>query len=148
METPNGVEILLVEDNPRDAELTIRALHKRNLAHHLVHVKDGQEALDWLFGTGLYAGRNINHTPKIILLDLKLPKVDGIEVLRTVRADERTRFMPVVVLTSSKEEQDVVQSYALGVNSYIVKPVDFEKFSTAVAEAGHYWLLINRKPQG
>ena len=148
METSNGVEILLVEDNPRDAELTIRALRKRNLANHLVHVKDGQEALDWLFGTGLYAGRNINHTPKIILLDLKLPKVDGIEVLRKVRADERTRLMPVVMLTSSREEQDVVQSYSLGVNSYIVKPVDFDNFSSAVAEAGHYWLLINRKPQG
>ena len=148
METSNGVEILLVEDNPHDAELTIRALRKRNLANHLVHVKDGQEALDWLFGTGLYTGRNINHTPKIILLDLKLPKVDGIEVLRTVRADERTRLMPVVMLTSSREEQDVVQSYSLGVNSYIVKPVDFDNFSSAVAEAGHYWLLINRKPQG
>ena len=148
METSNGVEILLVEDNPHDAELTIRALRKRNLANHLVHVKDGQEALDWLFGTGLYAGRNIHHTPKIIILDLKLPKVDGIEVLRTVRADERTRPIPVVMLTSSREEQDVVQSYALGVNSYIIKPVDFEKFSTAVAEAGHYWLLINRNPQG
>ena len=148
METPNGVEILLVEDNPRDAELTIRALHKRNLANHLVHVQDGQEALDWLFCTGLYAGRNINHTPKIILLDLKLPKVDGMEVLRAIRTDERIRLTPVVILTSSKEEQDVVQSYSLGVNSYIVKPVDFEKFSTAVAEAGHYWLLVNRKPQG
>ncbi len=145
MATPDEVEILLVEDNPRDAELTIRALNKRNLANHLVHVKDGQEALDWIFCTGLYSDRNINHGPKIILLDLKLPKVDGTEVLRAIRADERTRLWPVVVLTSSKEEQDVMQSYTLGVNSYIVKPVDFENFSAAVAEAGHYWLLVNRK---
>ncbi len=150
METPDDIEILLVEDNPRDAELTIRALRKRNLANHLVHVKDGQEALDWLFCTGVYADRDINQRPKMILLDLKLPKVDGMEVLRAIRADERTRFTPVVVLTSSKEEQDVVNSYALGVNSYIVKPVDFEKFSVAVAEAGHYWLLVNQecKPKG
>ncbi len=145
METPHEVEILLVEDNPRDAELTIRALRKRNLANHLMHVQDGQQALDWIFCTGLYSDRNINHIPKIILLDLKLPKVDGLEVLRAIRADERTRYTPVVVLTSSKEEQDIVRSYALGVNSYIIKPVDFEKFSAAVAEAGNYWLLVNRK---
>ena len=147
MENPIGVEILFVEDNPRDAELTLRALNKRNLANHIVHVKDGQEALDWLFGTGAYAGRDPSHRPKVILLDLKLPKVDGLEVLRAIRSDERTRRIPVVVLTSSREEQDVIRSYDLGVNSYIVKPVDFEKFSAAVAGAGHYWLLINYKPQ-
>ncbi len=139
-------QILLVEDNPRDAELAIRALRKRNLANDLVHVKDGQEALDWLFGTGAYLGRDTNHHPKVVLLDLKLPKLDGLEVLRAMRADERTRTVPVVVLTSSRVEQDVVTSYALGVNSYIVKPVDFEKFSSAVAEAGQYWLLLNHKP--
>lgn len=143
----NGVEVLLVEDNPRDAELTIRALKKRNLANHLIHVKDGQEAVDWLFGTGAYVGRDTNHYPKVILLDLKLPKLDGIEVLRVIRADPRTRRIPVVVLTSSREEQDVIRTYDLGVNSYIVKPVDFENFSAAVAEAGHYWLLVNHEPK-
>ncbi|MGV8942839.1 response regulator [Thermomonas sp.] len=143
---PNSVEILLVEDNPRDAEIALRALRKGNLANNLVHVKDGQEALDWLFGAGQYVGRNVNEHPKVVLLDLKLPKVDGIEVLRAVRADPRTRRIPVVVLTSSREEQDVVRTYDLGVNSYIVKPVDFENFSSAVAEAGHYWLLINQEP--
>ena len=146
MNAQNGVEILLVEDNPRDAELTQRALKKHHLANHLVHVKDGQEALDWLFGCGLYTGRDPNHHPKIVLLDLKLPKVDGLEVLRAIRADERTQLIPVVVLTSSREEQDVVRSYELGVNSYIVKPVEFDNFSAAVAEAGHYWLLVNQKP--
>jgi len=145
MQTENGVEILLVEDNPRDAELAIRALQKRNLFNRLVHVKDGQEALDWLFGTGPYARRNASHQPKIVLLDLKLPKIDGLDVLRAIRADERTKLVPVVVLTSSREDQDVVNSYALGVNSYIVKPVDFENFSAAVAEAGHYWLIINQQ---
>ncbi len=144
---PYSVEILLVEDNPRDAEITLRALRKNNLANHLVHVGDGQEALDWLFGERQYAGRDVNHHPKVVLLDLKLPKVDGIEVLRAVRADARTRRLPVVVLTSSREEQDLVRTYDLGVNSYIVKPVDFDNFSAAVAEAGHYWLLINQKPR-
>jgi len=146
MENPNSVEILLVEDNPFDAELTLRSLNKRNLANHIVHVKDGQEALDWLFGAGAYAGRDPSHHPKVILLDLKLPKVDGFEVLQAMRADERTRRIPVVVLTSSREQQDVIRSYDLGVSSYIVKPVDFEKFSAAVAEAGHYWLLLNHPP--
>lgn len=145
MGTINGVEILLVEDNPRDAELTIRSLASRRLANHIVHVKDGQEALDWLFATGAYSHRDVNHRPKVVLLDLKLPKVDGLDVLRAIRADPRTHMLPVVVLTSSREESDVVKSYELGVNSYIVKPVDFENFSTAVAEAGHYWLLINEE---
>lgn len=143
----NGVEILLVEDNPRDAEIALRALKAHKLANHVVHVKDGQEALDWLFGVGHFAGRDVNHRPKVVLLDLKLPKVDGIEVLRAVRADPRTHRLPVVVLTSSREEQDVVRTYDLGVNSYIVKPVDFENFSAAVAEAGHYWLLLNQEPR-
>lgn len=143
----SDVEILLVEDNPRDAEVAIRALKKHNFANSLIHVKDGQEALDWLFATGRYATRDINHPPKVILLDLKLPKVDGLEVLRAVRSDPRTRRIPIVVLTSSREEQDVVSSYDLGVNSYIVKPVDFENFSAAVVEAGHYWLLLNQEPR-
>ena len=142
-----GIEVLLVEDNPRDAELTLRALRKRNLANHVVHVKDGQEALDWLFATGQYEGRDITQRPKVMLLDLKLPKVDGLEVLRAVRADERTKLLPVVVLTSSREESDLIAGYQLGVNSYIVKPVDFENFSSAVAETGHYWLVVNEMPE-
>lgn len=146
MEEISGVEILLVEDNPRDAELTIRTLKKRKLANHLVHVKDGQEALDWLFGTGEHEGRSPSHTPRVVLLDLKLPKVDGVEVLREMRADSRTRFVPVVVLTSSHEGRDLRATYDLGVNSYIVKPVEFEEFAEAVAEAGHYWLLVNQEP--
>lgn len=145
--TVNGIEILLVEDNPRDAELTLRALNKRNLANNVVHVKDGQEALDWLYATGQYVGRDINEWPKVMLLDLKPPKVDGLDVLRAVRADERTKFLPVVVLTSSREESDLIAGYQLGVNSYIVKPVDFENFSAAVAETGHYWLLVNERPR-
>jgi len=143
----DGVEVLLVEDNPRDAELTLRALKKRNLANHVVHVKDGQEALDWLFAIGQYTGRDVTQRPKVMLLDLKLPKVDGLEVLRAVRADERTRFLPVVVVTSSREEQDLIAGYQLGVNSYIVKPVDFENFSAALAETGHYWLVVNEMPK-
>lgn len=125
----------------------MRALSKNNLANNLVHVKDGQEALDWLFGEGEYAGRDTSNHPKVVLLDLKLPKVDGVEVLRKIRADARTRLLPVVVLTSSREEQDVVRTYDLGVNSYIVKPVDFDNFSAAVVEAGHYWLLVNQEPR-
>ena len=143
----NGVEILLVEDSLRDAELTMRVLRKSKVANQIVNVRDGQVALDWLFGVGQYAGRDINQRPKVILLDLKLPKVDGIEVLRAMRASEITRRIPVVVLTSSREQQDVVRSYDLGVNSYIVKPVDFENFSAAVAEAGHYWMLLNHEPK-
>ena len=141
-----SVEILLVEDNPRDAELTLRALKQHNLANHVVWVKDGAEALDYLFGTGTPAGRTPNHSPKVILLDLKLPKVDGLEVLSRLKDDERTRSIPVVMLTSSREEKDIIQSYRLGVNSYIVKPVDFEKFSEAVAQLGLYWLLLNQTP--
>jgi two-component system response regulator len=141
------VDVLLVEDNPRDAEMTLRALRKRNLANRLVHVRDGQEALDWLLGNGAHAGRDPSIRPKVVLLDLKRPKVDGIEVLRAIRANEITRMLPVVVITSSREEQDVIETYKLGVNSYVVKPVEFDNFSEAVAALGHYWLLINQEPK-
>lgn len=147
MNPPTQVEVLLVEDNPRDAEMALRTLRKRNLANQLVHVKDGQEALDWLFGTGAFVGRDPKHHPKVVLLDLKLPKVDGLEVLRAMRADERTRLIPVVVMTSSREERDVIESYRLGVNSYVVKPMDFDSFAAAVADLGHYWLLVNLEPK-
>jgi CheY-like chemotaxis protein len=140
-------EILLVEDNPRDAELVLRALRKRNLANRVIQLKDGAEALDYIFATGAFAGRDLNHTPRVILLDLKLPKIDGLEVLRRLKADPRTRKVPVVVLTSSREESDVVRSYELGVNSYVVKPVDFDNFSRAVGELGFYWLLLNEPPK-
>jgi len=140
------MEILLVEDNPYDAELTIRALKKRNLANHLLHVEDGQAALDYLFGAGDYAGRDVHQQPKLVLLDLKLPKVDGIEVLRRLRADERTKLVPVVVLTSSHEDSDVLESYQLGANSYTVKPVEFESFSEAISKLGLFWLLVNEAP--
>ena len=140
------LEILLVEDNRNDAELTIRALKKRNLANNLVHVEDGQAALDFLFGTGAHAGRDVQQQPKVVLLDLKLPKLDGIEVLRRLRADERTKLLPVVMLTSSREDRDVIETYKLGANSYIVKPVEFENFSEAVSNLGMYWLLLNEPP--
>jgi two-component system response regulator len=143
----NEVEILLVEDNPNEVELTLRALKKHNLANKVYVVKDGEEALDFIFAIGAYAGRDIDHHPKVILLDLKLPKVDGLEVLAGIKADERTKVIPVVVLTSSREERDVVESYKLGVNSYIVEPVDFEKFVQAISELGLYWLLLNQPPQ-
>ncbi len=142
------VEVLLVEDSAEDAEMTLRALRKHHLANRLHHVKDGEEALAFLFATGTFAGRDPESGPKLVLLDLKLPKVDGHEVLRRLRSDERTRLTPVVVLTSSNEDRDVVESYKLGVNSYIVKPVDFDKFLTAVSELGLYWLLLNRAPKG
>ena len=146
MSIDNEVEILLVEDNQTDAELTIRALKKRNLANSIEWVKDGAEALDFIFATGKYAERNINNTPKVILLDLRLPKVDGLEVLQKIKADERTRKIPVVILTSSNEERDIAESYKLGVNSYITKPVDFENFSETVSKLGLYWLLMNKPP--
>jgi CheY-like chemotaxis protein len=141
----SSVEILLVEDMAADARLTLRALEQQNLANRVTWVKDGAEALDYIYCRGAYAGR-ANHRPKLILLDLKLPKVDGIEVLRQIKADERTRSIPVVVLTSSAEETDIVRSYRLGVNSYIVKPVDFSRFSEVVASAGLYWMVVNRTP--
>jgi len=142
----DDVEILLVEDNPTDAELATLALKERNLANKLVWVKDGAEALDFIFGTGTYAGRKLENGPKVVLLDLRLPKVDGLEVLRRLKADDHTKRIPVVVVTSSKEDRDVVASYDLGVNSYISKPVDFDEFSKVVSELGLYWLLINRPP--
>ncbi len=140
------VEILLVEDNPTDAELAVRALKKSNLANKLVWVKDGAEALDFIFAGGAYSGRQVANGPKVILLDLRLPKVDGMEVLRRVKSDERTKTIPVVVLTSSKEDRDVAESYQLGVNSYISKPVEFDEFAKTVSELGLYWLLVNHPP--
>ncbi len=145
-EAMKEVEILLVEDNPTDAELAIRALRRKNLANNLVWVKDGAEALDFLFATGAYTGRSVECPPKVILLDLRLPKVDGKEVLRRIKDDARTRVIPVVVLTSSKEDRDVAESYQLGVNSYISKPVEFDEFAKVVSELGLYWLLVNRPP--
>jgi two-component system, response regulator len=138
--------ILLVEDNPDDEELTLRALRKNNVRNDVVVAHDGVEALDFLFGRGEYTGRDLTNQPQVILLDLNLPRVDGLEVLRSLRADERTRLLPVVVLTSSKEEEDIVRSYALGANSYVRKPVDFLAFIDAVKALGMFWLLINELP--
>ncbi len=137
------IEIVLVEDNPSDAEMTIRALKKSNLANKIIHLRDGAEALEFIFGTGQYEGRNMDLRPKVILLDLKMPKVSGIEVLQKIKADQRTKTIPVVVLTSSKEDPDVRQCYELGVNSYIVKPVGFENFSKSISDLGFYWLALN-----
>lgn len=142
----DAVEILLVEDTPADAELTIRALKKNCLVNNLVWVKDGAEALDFLFATGAYSGRDVAHQPRVVLLDLRLPRVSGIEVLRRIKADERTQAIPVVVLTSSKEDVDVDECYHLGVNSYITKPVAFDEFVNVVGELGLYWLLLNKIP--
>jgi two-component system response regulator len=143
----NEVEILLVEDNLHDAELTIRALKKINLANKLYHVKDGAEALDFIFAKGDFASRNIESKPKLIMLDIKMPKVDGIEVLKQIKSNEITKTIPVVMMTSSKEEQDVLSSYQHGVNSYVVKPVNFEGFVKAVCELGLYWLITNQPVQ-
>lgn len=146
MTTSSQADILLVEDNPDDVELTLRSLKKNNVTNRVVVVQDGAEALDYLFATGRYADRSISNLPKVILLDLKLPLVSGIEVLRKCKGDERTRRIPIVVLTSSREEPDVQTCYDLGVNSYIVKPVDFQQFTEAVRQAGLYWLLLNESP--
>jgi CheY-like chemotaxis protein len=140
------MEILLVEDSPADAELALRTLRKQNLANQLHLVRDGAEALDFIFATGAYAHRNVRNGPKVVLLDLKLPKVDGLEVLRRIKGDPRTKHIPIVIMTSSREERDVIESYKLGVNSYVVKPVDFEQFAEAVADLGLYWLLLNQPP--
>ena len=141
------VEVLLVEDNASDAEMTIRALKKNNLANGLLHVKDGAEALDFLFAEGAYAGRHMEITPKVILLDLKMPKINGKEVLLKIKADKRTRGIPVVVLSSSKEDPDIRECYALGANSYIVKPLEFDMFHKAISDLGLYWLIINEPHQ-
>ena len=146
LSNPNAVEIILIEDNPHDAELVLRALKKHGLTNRLQLLQDGAEALDFIFATGAYADRDLNHRPKLILLDLKLPKVDGLEILRRLKGDARTRSVPVVVMTSSQEEKDIVESYSLGVNSYIVKPVDFDKFVQSVSDLGLYWLLLNKVP--
>jgi two-component system, response regulator len=138
--------ILLVEDNPSDIGLTKRALAKSRIANELIVAEDGQEALDYLFGSGKYAGRDVSEIPALVLLDLKLPRVDGLEVLRRIRADDRSRRLPVVIMTTSKEEQDVAQSYDLGANSYIRKPVDFTQFVEAVEHLGLYWLVLNEPP--
>ncbi len=137
------VDILLVEDNPHDAALTLRALKKRNLANRLFTVEDGAEALDYIFCRGKYSEREIAHPPKVVLLDLKLPKVDGLEVLKAVKSDERTRRIPVVLVTSSREDPDINTAYELGANSYVVKPVDFDAFVEAMSSVGYYWLLVN-----
>jgi two-component system, response regulator len=142
----NGVEILLVEDNPNDVRLAMHAFKEHNLANHVHVARDGAEALDFIFCTGPHAQRKIENTLKMILLDLKLPLVDGTEVLRRVKSDPRTRMIPVVMMTSSREERDIVESYQLGVNSYIVKPVDFDQFVEAVRQLGFYWLLMNQPP--
>ena len=142
----NEVEILLVEDNMTDAELIIRALRKINLANNLVHVKDGAEALEFVFATGEYADREMKNIPRVILLDIKMPKVDGIEVLRQIRANSETHLIPIVIMTSSKEEQDIIKSYELGANSFVVKPVNFTDFAKAVSELGLYWVLTNQPP--
>ncbi len=138
--------ILLVEDNPDDVALTLRAFKKSNIGNEVVVVGDGVEAVDWLFGTGAFAGRDTRIQPEVILLDLKLPKKDGFEVLRAVRDDPRTKLLPVIILTSSREQQDVVEGYDLGANSYVRKPVAFEKFVDAVLSLGLYWLVLNEKP--
>ena len=140
------IEILLVEDNMGDAELTIRELKKHNMANNLVHVEDGEQALDFIFGTGKFGDRVIEHPPKLILLDIQMPKVNGLEVLSKIKSDPRTKIIPVVMLTSSKEDPDIKRSYEMGANSYIVKPVNFEGFAESIKNLGFYWLLLNQPP--
>ena len=146
MTEPHAVEILLVEDNPQDLELALRALRRANLTNHIEVARDGAEAIEFIFCEGAHAGRSIEDRPRVILLDLKLPKIDGLEVLRRLKSDPRTRMIPVVALTSSKEQSDVVASYNLGINSYITKPVNFERFAEAVQHLGMYWILLNEPP--
>jgi two-component system, response regulator len=142
-----AAEIILVEDNPSDADLIKRSLNKNNVANKILHLKDGQEVLQYLFGEGQWKGRTTANTPKVILLDLKMPKVSGIEVLKRIKSNQETMGIPVVILTSSKEDPDIKECYKLGVNSYVVKPVGFEDFSRTVAQLGLYWLLINQQPK-
>lgn len=146
MESAQAVDILLVEDNPEDAELTLRALKKRNLANRLYLVEDGAEALDFIFCRGAYAERHPKTPPKVVLLDLQLPKVNGLEVLQAIKSDAATRTIPVVILTSSRQDPDIQTAYALGANSYVVKPVNFDNFSAAMGQVGYYWLLLNQAP--
>ncbi|MFP4488403.1 MAG: response regulator [Bacteroidales bacterium] len=146
MKNFSEVEILIVEDNLNDAEMALRALKQNKLTNKVLVVSDGEEALDFVYSRGKFKGRPIDKKPKMILLDLKLPKVDGLEVLKVIKSDENTKMIPVIVLTSSKEESDMVESYRLGVNSYIVKPVDFDKFVDAIRDLGLYWLLLNQQP--
>jgi two-component system response regulator len=147
MTDADAVDILLVEDNPQDAELTTRALKKNNLANRLITVEDGAQALDFIFCRGKYATRDNGHSPKVILLDLKLPKVSGLDVLRALKQDEKTRAIPVVIVTSSREDPDIKTAYALGANSYVVKPVEFDAFAESVSSLGLYWLLVNQPPR-
>lgn len=142
----NNVEILLIEDNMNDAELAIRAFRKGNINNNLIHLKDGAQALEFLFGTGEFKGRDLSNKPKVILLDLKMPKMDGLEVLTHIKANDLTKAIPVVVLTSSKEHPDIERAYSLGANSYIVKPVELDEFTKVVTELGCYWLLKNQPP--
>ncbi|MFZ6013326.1 MAG: response regulator [Bacteroidota bacterium] len=143
----HDVDVLLVEDNPDDAGLVIRELKRNNLANNLIHLPDGAEALDFIFVRGKFSDRRIEDKPKVILLDLKMPKVDGLQVLRAIRADERTKYIPVVLMTSSREEKDIMESYSLGVNAYVVKPVGFDSFSKVVTELGMFWMLVNQSPK-
>lgn len=145
--TMHDVDVLLVEDNPDDAELVVRALKKHNLSNNLIHLSDGAEALDFIFGKGKFSERKVYDKPKVILLDLKMPKVDGLEVLKTIRKNEDTKFIPVVIMTSSNEQKDIIESYNLGVNAYVVKPVGFDNFSKAVADLGLFWILVNNPPK-
>ena len=147
MNEPNVVELLLVEDNPQDLELALRALRKAKLTNAIHIARDGVEALEYVFCEGPYATRKVSDCPKVILLDLKLPRVDGLAVLKRIKGDPRTKLIPIVVLTSSKEQSDVIESHQLGVNSYIVKPVNFEQFAETVSELGLYWLLLNQPPK-
>ena len=148
MNDPETSEILLIEDNPHDAELVIRALKKRNLANHIHHVEDGVDALDFLFTRGKYAEQTPSENLKVILLDIKLPRIDGLEVLKAIKTDKRTRSIPVVVMTSSAEELDIFQAYKLGANSFITKPVEFDAFIETISGVGAYWLMVNHPPQG
>ena len=147
MKKNDPVDVLLIEDNDADADLAIRSLKKYNLVNNLIRLEDGEKALEYIFATGEFNDRNIEDVPKVILLDLKMPKVGGIEVLKAIRSDARTCSIPVVVLTSSKEENDVIASYKLGVNSYIVKPVNFNKFAESIRDLGYYWLVLNQPPK-
>jgi CheY-like chemotaxis protein len=144
--TENAVEVLIVEDNPQDLELTMRALRRSHLANNIIAVGDGEEALDFLFARGRYSERNGHDVPRVVFLDLKLPKVDGFEVLRAMRSDPRTKTVPVVIITSSAEERDRVATYGIGANSYVVKPIEFDSFTKTMSEVGFYWLAINRGP--